>query len=260
MLFAASGDNCVDYYEPMGKAYPGGNPVNVAVYWVRLGEKASYVGVVGDDKYGDLIHDSLKEKGVDISHIRRVHGRTAVAKVELINGERRFGDYFEGVLENFKLTDEEIEFLRNQDIVHTALWGKLENDLHRIKGGRAQISFDFADKLNHSIVDKALPSVDYAFFSYTDDDDYIRNYIKTAHSKGPKVVVATLGANGSIAYDGEKYYKHGIIHVDVVDTMGAGDSYIAGFMRGIVYGKGIEKSMELGAENAAETLKYNGAW
>ena len=37
MKLAAVGDNCMDVYENIGKAYPGGNPVNVAVYFVRLG-------------------------------------------------------------------------------------------------------------------------------------------------------------------------------------------------------------------------------
>lgn len=44
---AAVGDNCIDLYDQTGDAYPGGNPVNVAVYTVRLGGSASYTGVVG---------------------------------------------------------------------------------------------------------------------------------------------------------------------------------------------------------------------
>ena len=36
MKLAAVGDNCMDVYENIGKAYPGGNPVNVAVYFVRI--------------------------------------------------------------------------------------------------------------------------------------------------------------------------------------------------------------------------------
>ena len=39
---ATVGDNCMDVYENIGKAYPGGNPVNVAVYIVRMGGEASY--------------------------------------------------------------------------------------------------------------------------------------------------------------------------------------------------------------------------
>ena len=45
MKLAAIGSNCIDYYNNVdgGKAYPGGGPVNMAVYAVRLGGQASYI-------------------------------------------------------------------------------------------------------------------------------------------------------------------------------------------------------------------------
>ena len=109
MKLVAVGDNCIDVYENIGKAYPGGNPVNVAVYCVRLGGEASYTGVVGTDQYGSLMKEKIGEKGVDVSHIRFEEGSTAITHVDLIDGERVFGDYEEGVLAEFKLTKEEIE-------------------------------------------------------------------------------------------------------------------------------------------------------
>ena len=44
---AAIGDNCIDYYDSLNESYPGGNPVNVAVYIKRLGGESSYTGAVG---------------------------------------------------------------------------------------------------------------------------------------------------------------------------------------------------------------------
>ena len=41
---AAIGDNCIDYYDSLNESYPGGNPVNVAVYIKRLGGESSYTG------------------------------------------------------------------------------------------------------------------------------------------------------------------------------------------------------------------------
>lgn len=65
----------------------------------------------------------------------------------------------------------------------------------------------------------------------------------------------------SLCYDGERYHRFGIVPCDhLVDSMGAGDSYIAGFLTGIVDGLSIEGAMEKGAANATETLKYFGAW
>ena len=41
---ACIGDNCVDFYDETGERYPGGNPVNVSVYFRRLGTPSSYIG------------------------------------------------------------------------------------------------------------------------------------------------------------------------------------------------------------------------
>lgn len=256
---ATVGDNCVDVYEDIGKVFPGGNPVNVAVYMKRLGVVASYVGVVGNDRYGNIIKEGLKDKKVDISHLHSIEGDTALTKVKIINGDRVFGDYFEGVLANFKLSPREIDFLKSHDLVHSSLWGKVHKDLQKIKK-ETLVSFDFANKLNSSIVDETIHNVDYAFFSYTKDDEFIRNYMKFVKDKGPRFVITTLGENGSMVYDGVKFYKYGILEGKVVDTMGAGDSYIAGFLKGILEKRAIEESMYLGAKSASETIKYNGAW
>ena len=70
----------------------------------------------------------------------------------------------------------------------------------------------------------------------------------------------TLGEKGSIVYDGEKYTTFGIIPCNVVDTMGAGDSFIAGFLKGILEEKPVEECMKMGAANSSVTLEYNGAW
>ena len=120
---AAVGDNCVDAYDQTGEAFPGGNPVNVAVYTVRLGGEASYTGVVGDDAYGKLMKDSIAKKGVDVSHLKVMPGSTAVTHVEIIDGERILGDYEEGVMAEFKLSEEDIEFLGSHDLVVSGIWG-----------------------------------------------------------------------------------------------------------------------------------------
>jgi fructoselysine 6-kinase len=260
MRVAAVGDNCLDVYAALGKAYPGGNPVNVAVYMRRLGMDASYTGVVGTDQYGSIMKKTLAARGVDISHLHTRHGKTAVTQVDLVNSERVFGDYDEGVMADFKLTEADIEFICHHDILHTGIWGKIEKSLPELHRRGVKISFDFADKLTHEIVQQSLPDVDYAFFSYSKDDAFIRDYLKSAQAKGPKVVIATLGENGSIAFDGKSFKQFGIVPVKVVDTMGAGDSFIAGFIRGLLLEKDLQQCLELGAINASETLKYMGAW
>ncbi len=261
MKIATVGDNCMDVYENLNQAFPGGNPVNVAVYFIRLGGKASYTGVVGNDTYGEIMLEALNGKEVDTSHLRVLQGKTAITKVELIDGERVFGDYNEGVLTQFKLSEKDIEFLCSHDMVVTGLWGMIENDLYKIKAKGTPIAFDFATKLEDPVIEKAIYDVDYAFFAYDEgDNEFIREYMKKMHAKGPKLIVVTLGEKGSICYNGKEFLTFGIVPCKLEDSMGAGDSYIAGFLRGILLGDELRECMQMGAENATITLQYRGAW
>lgn len=258
---ATVGDNCIDLYDETGEAFPGGNPVNVAVYIKRMDGNSSYTGPVGTDAYGRFMIDRIGEKGVDTSHMRVVDGKTAITHVEIKDGDRILGDYEEGVMADFKLTDEDIKFLSSHDLVVSGIWGMIESDLPRIKEKGVPIAFDFADKLEHEITEKAISYVDYAFFS--DDsksEGELQDFMKATKARGPKVVVVTRGEKGSIAYDGENFTKFGIIDCQVVDSMGAGDSYIAGFLMGILEGKSIQESMEKGAISSSITIGYYGAW
>jgi fructoselysine 6-kinase len=260
MRIVTAGDNCIDVYKSLNKYYPGGNPVNVAVYLAKLGVEAAYVGVVGDDEYGRIMRDAIHQQGVDISHLHRITGQTAVTEVELVEHDRVFGDYFEGVLENFTLSEEDMAFIGEFPLLHTGIWGKLEGDLQKIRQQGLTVSFDFADKLDHEIVTKALPYVDYAFFSHDTADDFIKEYLIHAWRSGPKLAVATLGINGSLAYDGIRFHTQAAIPVEVVDTMGAGDAFIAGFLHSAQLQKDLDGCMEAGSRNASRIIRHFGAW
>jgi len=258
---AAVGDNCMDVYQSINKAYPGGNPVNVAVYFTRLGGSASYTGVVGTDRYGALMKESIHKMGVDISNVHELEGSTAITYVELVNGERIFGDYEEGVLADFHLSDADISYIGKHDMMVTGLWGNVHGDLARIKETGIPIAFDAATRPEDEAAKIALPSVDYFFFASDDGDTpALRERMMELQSQGPQIVVCTLGAQGSVAYDGKTFTSYGIVPCKVVDTMGAGDSYIAGFLKSILENKPIRSCMEAGAQNAGITLGYQGAW
>lgn len=84
--------------------------------------------------------------------------------------------------------------------------------------------------------------------------------IKELNNRGPKLVIVMLGEKGSLCYDGKQIHKCGIVKCDnVVDTMGAGDSYIAGFLCSYINGADIDTAMQAGAATASDTLKYFGA-
>ncbi|MFC7391959.1 fructoselysine 6-kinase [Scopulibacillus cellulosilyticus] len=260
MRIVTVGDNCMDVYLEKQKAYPGGNPVNVAVYLTDLGAEASYIGWVGHDEYGNKMMQAIQSKGVDISHISQKEGQTAITYVEMADNDRQFGEYIEGVMAGFSLTMEDIRFIQTHQLVHTGIWGHADKYYPLFKEKGLYTSFDFSDQLNHRLVKTLPPFVDYPFFSYSKDDAYIREFLKDVKKQGSKVAVATLGEQGSLAYDGQQFYKCGIIEGEVVDTMGAGDSFIAGFIYGTLKGVSIENCLELGAKTAAKTIRYFGAW
>lgn len=264
MKLAAVGSNCIDYYTNIenGKAYPGGGPVNMAVYTQRLGGNASYIGPVGNDSYGKTLLEAVAAKGVDVSHLHIQQGKTAVSQVELLDGERVFGDYEEGVLENYTLSEEDMDFICTHDVVVCDLWGKVEGQFRDLKARGIATAFDCATRPEDEASQTAIAYTDYLFFSSDDgDSEALRDQMKGYQARGPKLVVAMLGEHGSLCYDGEQFHKFGIVPCDhLVDSMGAGDSYIAGFLFGIVEGMSIEQAMEKGAANATETLKYFGAW
>lgn len=258
---ATVGDNCIDFYDSTGEYYPGGNPVNVAVYMTRMGAHASYTGAVGQDGYGRFMIESIKAKGVDTSHIKILPGSTALTHVLLQEGERILGEYEEGVMADFKLSAEDIAFLCSHDLIVSGIWGKIDPDLPELKKRGVPLAFDFADKLDHNITRRALPYVDYAFFSWEGEDmQELMAFMKRTQALGPGIVVVTRGAKGSIAYDGESFTEFGIIACDVIDSMGAGDSYIAGFLLGMLTHKSIAESMKQGALSSSITLGYYGAW
>ena len=94
-----------------------------------------------------------------------------------------------------------------------------------------------------------FPYVDYVFLSYDGKkDEHIKEWVKKIHSYGPKLVTATMGELGSICYDGTTLYEYGIVPTEVVNTVGAGDSYIAGFTYGILNGWSVPECMKKGAE------------
>ncbi|PID26639.1 MAG: fructoselysine 6-kinase [Candidatus Cloacimonadota bacterium] len=264
MKIATVGDNCIDYYLNSKKMYAGGNSVNVAVYSKRLGIDSSYIGAIGSDRYGEYMIKQIKSKDVDISHLNILDGKTAVTKVELVDGERVFGEYDEGVLKNFKLSSEQKRFILTHDLVITALWGNVHNDLKYFKESGMIVAFDAATEPFSNIGLIAMENTDYFFFAI---DNYgkenlenLKLNMKKIYNKGVKQVIATLGECGSIVYNGTDFTEFGIIKCDVVDTMGAGDSYIAGYLKGVLEKRSIEECMRLGAKNASKTIQYNGAW
>ncbi|MGZ4160944.1 MAG: PfkB family carbohydrate kinase, partial [Neobacillus sp.] len=150
MRLIAVGDNVVDYYDDRGEMFPGGNAVNVAVFWKRYNvDEVSYIGIVGNDEEGDHIVNSLKQENIDVSRVRKVIGPSGEAVVALDeHGDRKFvGSNKGGVQKELKLnfTETELEYIHTFSLLHTSVYSHLETELPLLQN-YIDISFDFSTK------------------------------------------------------------------------------------------------------------------
>lgn len=262
MRVAEIGDNCIDLYERLNRKYPTGNVVDTGVNLKKLGIDVSIISTTGSDENGKWMIDSLKKEGLDISHLKVAEGQTAITYMDMIDNDRVHGDYVEGVLADMVFDDEDIEFAASHDLVHTALWGMAEDAIEKIAKKGTPVAFDYADRLDHELVEKTLPYVTYGFYSYHNGrDEFIESFLKDKVNRGMKIAVATFGEQGSLAYDKEGFHVGNIVKAkQVVNTVGAGDSFIAGFIYGILNKCSVEECLHKGAEVASSVVEVFEPW
>jgi len=268
MKAAMIGDNCINVYvringEVVNRRYPTGNCVDTGVNLRKLGIPTAIISTTGSDDEGKWMIDTLTTEGLDVSHLKVGEGATAITYMDMNGNDRVHGDYIEGVLENIVFDEEDIAFAAAHDLVHTALWGKAEDTLPAIKAaGCKAISFDYADRLEHPLVESTLPYVDYGFYSYHKDrDEFIENFLKDKVDRGMKIAVATFGEKGSLAYDGKEFTAFGIFPApNVVNTVGAGDGFISGFLYGVLQGWSVKACLSKGAEVSAQVVQVFEPW
>lgn len=262
MRAAMIGDNCIDYYERLGLWYPTGNVVDTGVNMKKLGVEVSLISTTGTDEYGVMMVQTLDKLGLDLSHLTIKEGATAVTFMDLIDGERIHGEYVEGVLGEMQFEEKDILFAAQHDLIHSALWGKAENVLGKIKQkSNGIISFDYADRLEDPIISNTSTYVDYGFFSYhSGRDAFIEGFLKDRVNQGMRQAIATLGDKGSLVFDGTDFHEYGVFPCTVVNTIGAGDSFIAGYLYGVLNGMDVERCQEMGSKVASEVIGVFGPW
>ena len=243
MKVAAIGDNCIDLYEKLNKYYATGNAVDFAVNMKKLGIDTAVISTTGDDEYGKLMLRELEKQHIDLSHFRVAHGKTAVSYMDLDGLERIY-----------------LDFAASCDLVHSAFWGNAHMHLKEIHEKGARICFDFATEFEDPMVEEIAPYVDYPFFSFESRTEETDAFLKKMVARGASIAVGTFGEEGSVAYDGKQFYEYGIVKADVVNTIGAGDSYMAGFMNGVLKGWDIPRCQRQGAQVAAQVVGVFGPW
>lgn len=256
------GDNTVDTYVTAGLQFPGGNAVNVAVMARRLGADASYLGCWGDDEGGDLLETALRMEGVDLSHVRRIAGgETARARIAHENGDRRFIGARPGVRARYALTAADLEHVARHDVVHTSCNSDLDDELARIAAAARLLSYDYSEKWTEARLALTLPSVDIAFLSAPGRDDAAcAALLARCRDAGVAIAVVTRGAGGVLACDAAGLRSHAVTPITPVDTLGAGDGFIAGFLVAHLNGADLPACLAAGASYAAEVCGWQGAF
>lgn len=260
LRIAAVGDNCIDkFLPPVSQALIGGNALNVAVQLARLGHHAFYFGAVGPDADGHRTRDALADNGVDIAHTQEKAGKTAHTDIEVLpSGDRVFVFEDFGVCAGYRPSADDLAVLKSMDHVHIG-WlddgGMLRETLAATGVSVSQDISVNADPANLGIDGLAI-----AFGSSGDDDAAVDAMVERFLSAGVGVVVVTRGASGSLAATRTERAETGIRPVDVIDTTGAGDSFIAGFLSVHLQGGSLQSAIEAGRERAASACGHVGGF
>lgn len=259
MKFTAAGYVCIDYYPDFdNRSYVTGNGVNVVLNLLDMRNdlETSIVSAISDDPYGKMSLEEFKKRNIDCSHLKVIpNGETPKVPLYLIENDRVHGEPVRGVMKNYEFPKEDIDFICQQDMMHSDFTGRLIPHLEEIKGRGVEVFFDLSTFVDHPDMKQVLSNIDCGLISFEDDLERGKEFLRYAHSLGVKIMIATFGKHGSLAYDGTKFYKGDIVPVEkVVNTVGAGDSYFAGFISGLIDGKSIPECMCSGAERSSKII------
>jgi fructoselysine 6-kinase len=253
---AAIGDNTVDqYFGAEQTSFVGGNAVNVAVKLRTLGDDVAYAGAVGADADGERIRSTLDGEGVDTSLLVELPGITSVSRIRVEDdGERDifFEDFATSA--DYQPSDADLDVLGRRRLVHIGMNPFADRIRRELRARGVIVTQDCA-------VSAGYDDLDVAFCSAGDDRAAAERLAREAVAGGAALAVVTCGPAGSIAHDGERWWQVPAEPLEVVvDTTGAGDSYIAGFVHRFAQGADVETCMIEGSRVAALTCQHWGGF
>lgn len=242
----------------------GGKGANQASMIRSLVDSVVFCGAVGDDIYAEKVMGHFKKLGISHEFIKHKKGNTGLAMIQLVSGDNAIA-VIPGV--NNKINKEDIDdFIdSNGDLKIIVLQLEINYDaIEYIVNKCSSLGITIilnpapAREISKAILDKIdylIPNESEAQFLFKTD-----NYYEIVEEYKGKVLI-TLGEKGVIFWD--KYENVPKIipahEINVVDTTGAGDSFVAGFSVGILKNKDIKDCIELGITLASLTCESMGA-
>lgn len=233
------------------RVLPGGSPANTAVALARLGTPTRFLGRISGDVFGRLFHDHLAASGVDLSAVVKAAEPSTLAIAALdADGQAAYSFHAEGTAD-WQWSQAELPpaGLGAATCLHTGSLALVKEP------GRAAVESFAAAVAPHatiSIDPNVRPSLATRetylerlpvwcaladMLKLSEDDlayllpgEPIEQACDAWHAAGVRLVVVTRGAAGAlVSLDGTRTAVPGV-RVDVVDTVGAGDAFTAGFL------------------------------
>ena len=233
---------------------PGGAPANVAVGLAKLGIEAGFIGKVGADPFGDFLTETLQQTNVDTQYlIAGQDSRTTLAFVATRSDGRKDITFYRHPGADIQLSPDEIdiEYIKSADLFH---YGSVSlshsptreatlTAIQAAKSGGAFISYDpnlrlmlwdNADEAKHWIWE-VMPYADVVKIS-EEEWEFVTGNVELSPGidqilkLGVKLLVVTLGERGCYYTNGNADGFIDGFAVEVVDTLGAGDAFIAAML------------------------------
>ncbi|MBZ4689398.1 MAG: fructoselysine kinase [Cereibacter sp.] len=252
----AVGDNCLDVYLSKSHMAVGGNALNVAAQWSRQGLDARYFGVVGLDAEGDVILEALAAVGLAPGDVERRAGSTAVTLLLERDGDRRFLLEDLGVGLGYQPEPGRHAALRAVDWVHLGTNTPAELPRRLVAEG---IAFSIDVSTAHDAM--RLDGVPLVFASGPEDPaEPIEPVIAEFRARGALRSVITCGRRGAFFDDAGEVSHVPAQDIAVVDTCGAGDSFIAAFLAARISGRAGPEALAVATAAAALTCCHEGSF
>ena len=252
--------------------YPGGKGINVSLILKELGYKSRALGFVSGFT-GLYIKDTLKNKGLEEDFINLENGFTRINVKVKSNEETEINGQGPNIDdESLNELYEKLDSLKENDIL--VLAGSIpktldsslyENIMKRLENKNVKIVVDATKDLLMNVL-KHKPflikpnnhELDELFNVKLNGIDDIITYAKKLKEMGAKNVLVSMGKDGALLIneDGEVFTSN-VAKGEVKNSVGAGDSMVAGFIAGYLNSNNYEEALNLGAASGGATAFSN---
>lgn len=234
----------------------------VALAARSLGLRVKFVDFLGEDEFGAMVLRRFEEEKLDFSWLPSAAGTTRAVNLVSADG-RRMSFYDPRGLPGQHLPESFYEgWLAGTRHVHVVIAGHARHVLPVALRYEATISTDLHDWDGINDHHRAFAyAADHVFMSATNLGSRREEVMADVLARGrARTVVATDGARGAYlaTRDGIQHYPATTPPAPVVDSNGAGDSFVVGFMSGILRGAELGECMRRGLVAGAFACTVHG--